>query len=62
MKASVRTLSIAREPMTNLLSILFVKERKKDKVLQKLGRRSKQVFLICFQHIHIKNFYHIEVN
>jgi hypothetical protein len=43
MKASVRTLSIAREPMSNLLSILFVKERKKDKVLQKLGRRSKQV-------------------
>ncbi|KAL7073531.1 hypothetical protein ACQ4LE_007544 [Meloidogyne hapla] len=42
MKASVRTLSIAREPLNHLLSILFVKERKKDKVLQKLGRRSKQ--------------------
>ncbi|KAI3421973.1 hypothetical protein GPALN_012510 [Globodera pallida] len=42
MKASVRTLSIAREPMSNLLSMLFVKERKKDKVLHKLGRRNKQ--------------------
>jgi hypothetical protein len=47
MKASVRTLSIAREPMTNLLSILFVKERKKDKVLQKLGRKNRQVFHFC---------------
>ncbi|KAL3068095.1 hypothetical protein niasHT_038085 [Heterodera trifolii] len=42
MKASVRTLSIVREPMSNLLSMLFVKERKKDKVLHKLGRRNKQ--------------------
>jgi hypothetical protein len=37
-------LSVAREPMSNLLSILFVKDRKKDnKVLQKLGRKSKMV-------------------
>uniref|UniRef100_A0A914PMC9 Phosphofurin acidic cluster sorting protein 2 n=1 Tax=Panagrolaimus davidi TaxID=227884 RepID=A0A914PMC9_9BILA len=41
MKASVRTLSIAREPLSTLLSMLFVKERKKDKVLQKLGRKTK---------------------
>ena len=49
MKASVRTLSIAREPLNHLLSILFVKERKKDKVLQKLGRRSKQVLFLRFK-------------
>uniref|UniRef100_A0A915D6B1 Phosphofurin acidic cluster sorting protein 1/2 C-terminal domain-containing protein n=1 Tax=Ditylenchus dipsaci TaxID=166011 RepID=A0A915D6B1_9BILA len=42
MKASVRTLSVAREPTTNLLCILFVKDKKKDKVLQKLGRKNKQ--------------------
>uniref|UniRef100_A0AC34RLQ3 Phosphofurin acidic cluster sorting protein 2 n=1 Tax=Panagrolaimus sp. JU765 TaxID=591449 RepID=A0AC34RLQ3_9BILA len=41
MKASVRTLSVAREPLSTLLSMLFVKERKKDKVLQKLGRKTK---------------------
>ena len=51
MKASVRTLSIAREPLNHLLSILFVKERKKDKVLQKLGRRSKQVLFLGFKFV-----------
>lgn len=43
MKATVRTLSIAREPTSNMMSILFVKEKKKDKVLQKLGRKTKTV-------------------
>lgn len=42
-KASLRTLSIARESMSTLLSIQFVKEKKKDKVLQKLGRKPKPV-------------------
>uniref|UniRef100_A0A7E4UN95 Phosphofurin acidic cluster sorting protein 2 n=1 Tax=Panagrellus redivivus TaxID=6233 RepID=A0A7E4UN95_PANRE len=41
MKAAVRTLSVAREPLSTLLSMLFVKERKKDKMLQKLGRKAK---------------------
>lgn len=53
LKATVRTLSIAREPMSTLLSMLFVKERKKaDKVLQKLGRKAKPV--ISFKKI--RNF------
>lgn len=47
MKANVRTLSVAREPTTSLLCILFVKDKKKaDKVLQKLGRKTKQVRVI----------------
>ncbi|KAI6213539.1 hypothetical protein M3Y94_00162100 [Aphelenchoides besseyi] len=40
-KASLKTLSIARECTSNLLSIQFVKEKRKDKVLQKFGRRAK---------------------
>ena len=38
-KASLKTVSIARECASNLLSITFVKEKRKDKVLQKLGRK-----------------------
>lgn len=41
-KASIKMLSIAREPVSHQLSILFVKDRKKDKVLQKLARKNKQ--------------------
>lgn len=45
MKINVRNLCVTKEPVTNSLSILFVKEKKKDKVLQKLGRKTKQVFI-----------------
>lgn len=44
MKVTVRNLCVTKEPVTNFLCILFVKEKKKDKVLQKLGRKTKQVF------------------
>lgn len=40
-KATLKTLSIAREMSSNLLSIQFVKEKRKDKVLQKLQIKSK---------------------
>lgn len=44
-KASIKmlTISIAREPVSHQLSILSVKDRKKDKVLQKLARKNKHV-------------------
>ncbi|CAD5224452.1 unnamed protein product [Bursaphelenchus okinawaensis] len=49
-KASLRTLSIARESMSSLLSIQFVKEKRKDKVLQKLGRKPKSKSSEGFVH------------
>ncbi|CAD5231916.1 unnamed protein product [Bursaphelenchus xylophilus] len=49
-KATLRTLSIARESMSSLLSIQFVKEKRKDKVLQKLGRKPKPKNAEGFAH------------
>lgn len=43
MKAAVRNLSVSRDPTTNLLCLWFIKVKQKEKVLQKLGRKTKQV-------------------
>ncbi|VDK56311.1 unnamed protein product [Gongylonema pulchrum] len=55
-RSAFRSFTVSRKPTSSLLSLQFIKERRRDKVFHKLGMKKVQVlFWVMLEHESIKS-------